>query len=168
MMKHTKSIYLLTLALFIAAVEVHASESTFSDAESDQIRIDQFVTEHYAPFIRDYLSVFSNDFECDYDFVDSTDFDELADRALKSLVSAVKTVMKERSLTLELDFSPEQLNYSSSLVALSSLEKHVNMYTEELQVRGFDTNSCESQRMDDKALYESFPAWLEKISKQKI
>jgi hypothetical protein len=164
---------LITLALLLAttgAVIMAQPDESFQEiAESDHSRISLFVYAHYAPYVENYLKVFSGHFRCDYDFVDETEFDNLAEDALDSLTASIRDLLKERMQSSLTSMTPEQLDYTSALLAMSVIDSVAERYTAELGGK-YDagTLDCAAVREENRALYDGLPASLDALKGLKI
>jgi hypothetical protein len=146
------------------------SDQSLADiAESDHARISAFVNLRYAPFVENYLKVFSGHFRCDYDFVDETEFDELAENALESLTASIRILLSERLESTLTSMTPEQLDYAAALVSMSVIDAPAERYTAELGEK-YDAGAidCSKAREENRALYEKLPASLEAIKHLQI
>ena len=163
-MKKTRMKYAMALLVFCMTGAVRAETSIQDAAESDQLRISAFVKAHYAGYVENYLKVFIGHFRCDYDFIDETEFNALADDALESLSASVRTLLRSRLEGSGSPLSPEQLDYTSTLVALSVIDAYAERYTAELdQQYEAGAIDCTEAREANKILYDSLPASLAEI-----
>lgn len=153
------------LAMLLTTASVGADTSLQDAAESDQLRVSAFVKTHYAGYVENYLKIFSGHFRCDYDFIDEATFNDLAEDALKSLSTAVRTLLGQRLQTTQPPLSPEQLDYLSTLVALSVIDTHAERYTAELDnLYEAKTINCTDAEEENRVLYNTLPANLAAIS----
>jgi len=152
-----------SLALLLAAaglaVAIQSGESLKHVAESDHLRINAFVDRHYAAYVENYLKVFSGHFRCDYDFIDETEFNDLAEDALRSLAASVRVLLSERMQSTLTAMTSEQLDYTASLVSMSVIDAYAERYTAELGSQ-YDagTLDCAEAREENQAIYNSLPA----------
>jgi len=157
------------LSIFLTAGAVSAETSLADVAESDQLRISAFVNTHYAKYVENYLKVFIGHFRCNYDFVDDDQFNDLAEDALKSLSAAVRTLLSQRLRTTQLPLSPEQLDYTSTLVALSVIDAYAERYTAEIDsLYEAKTINCSDLKEENRALYNNLPTSFAAISSLSI
>ena len=164
-MKKMKTKWALVLSIFSMAGTVNAETSIQDAAESDQLRISAFVNQHYAGYVENYLKVFSGHFRCDYDFIDDVRFNDLADEALRSLSASVRTLLSHRLQTTLPPMSAEQLDYTSTLVALSVIDAYTERYTAEIdQQYEAGTLDCAGASEGNQVLYNNLPASLAALS----
>jgi len=164
-MKIEKKILAQLLLIILLSTTARADNALHDAAESDQIRISAFVKAHYAGYVENYLKVFIGHFKCDYDFVNEAEFNDLADDALESLSASVRTLLSNRLETTASPLSPGQLDYTSTLVALSVIDAYAERYTADLD-RQYEagTLDCEETSEANNVLYNSLPATLAEIS----
>jgi hypothetical protein len=164
-MDNIKTRYAWVVSILLMTGTVSAEPSLQDAAESDQLRISAFVNTYYAGYVENYLKVFSGHFRCDYDFVDEATFNELAEDALKSLSAAVRSLLGQRLQTTQPTLSPEQLDYTSTLVALSVIDAQADRYTAEIDsLYAARAINCSDAEEENRTLYNNLPANLATIS----
>jgi len=163
-MNRMKTNFALLLLITWLTSAAQADSPMQDAAESDQLRISAFVKAHYADYVENYLRVFIGHFRCDYDFIDEDEFNDLADDALESLSASVRTLLGKRLETTSPPLSASQLDYTSTLVALSVIDAYAERYTAELD-KQYESGAidCDAAREANKALYNSLPATLAEI-----
>ena len=97
--------------------------------------------------------------------IDDDEFNTLADDALVSLSASVKTMVSDRMKKTHSPMSPEQLDYTSTLVALSVIDAYAERYTAEIDTQ-YDVGKidCSDARGENEILYKNLPANLSALS----
>ncbi len=132
---------------------------------TEQSQIREIFYRDFSPYIKSYVSVFSAQDACKYDFINDNEFNDMADMVIKKLVSLIEIKLRQ-SLLADIKNSADLRVYLSNYIAVGMIDAQASIFTETSNIDYANKNQCAAHAEMNKENFKKLKSQFSIITSQ--